>query len=236
MAVPPKVTQLSNADATGAKERLSAMADPRTSKEASRPIQARRTKLAVLSIPSSVLDKGDPAYARTVRMANSYKKARIKELYIAHGYVSSGVSSLVAAEALALSASRFLFEYAAEHVLENPQLLKLASSLSDSARQNGLCAWELCAKEGAIRRRNDSANQASPWIVQSQSGGEKRGPGRPRKVNYLNPPPMPPEAVNAMVPAKPVEVVVSGDATGTDTDGTTEAGSPEGGPCVWESS
>lgn len=153
------------------------------------PLKVRKTKLACMGIPSSILDAGDPAYSRCVRLANSYKKARQKEFFQAHGYVSSGVGALLASASLALSASRFLYEVAsgaemfpeARGALSMASLLKLASSLSDSSRQNELSAWELCAREAVVRKRNDQNNVASPWLTQDASGQESRKPGRPRK-------------------------------------------------------
>ncbi len=153
------------------------------------PLKARSTKLACLGIPSAVLDHGDPEYSRCVRLASAYKKARTKELYIAHGHVSSGVGALLAAASLALSASRFLYELASKTpvqpeekgLLGMPTILKLASSLSDSARQNELSAWELCSREAVIHKRNASNEQAVPWLV-TETGKEISRAGRPRKV------------------------------------------------------
>ncbi len=158
------------------------------------PAKARQTKLAVLGIPCAVLEKGSPAYARTVKLAQAFKKVRQRELFNAHGYVSSGVAALLAASSLALSASRFLYELAANTPISAaergditmPQILKLASSLSDSARQNELSAWELCAREAIIYKRNLNDNVQVPWMSQEKANGEvKRGPGRPRKVSLL---------------------------------------------------
>ena len=156
------------------------------------PNNPRKTKLAVLGIPSTVLDAGSPEYARCVKLAKSYKNARTREIFELHGYVSSGASALLAAASLALSASRFLYEIAAstpirpsgdDRGLSMPQILKLASSLSDSARQNELSAWELAARESVVKRRNEANSVAAPWLVAEPS--EKRGPGRPRKVQLL---------------------------------------------------
>ncbi len=153
------------------------------------PLKVRKTKLACMGIPSSVLDQGNPVYARCVRLANSYKKARQKEFFLAHGYVSSGVGALLASASLALSASRFLYEVASNTEMSPderggvslPQLLKLASSLGDSSRQNELSAWELAAREAVVRKRNDQNNVASPWLTQDAAGQETRKAGRPRK-------------------------------------------------------
>lgn len=157
------------------------------------PLKARKTKLACMGIPSSILEAGSPAYARCVRLANSYKKARSKELFEAHGFVSTGVGALLASASLALSASRFLYEIAASSeiqpegrgALSMPSILKLASSLSDSSRQNELSAWELAARESVIRKRNDNNSVSVPWLTSDNGGAEKRKPGRPRKEHLV---------------------------------------------------
>lgn len=146
------------------------------------PLRERRTKLAVMGIPSESLQKGTPQYSAMVRNASKYRKARTKELYENFGYVSSGVSSLLAAESLALGSSRFLYEIAAScEPAEAATTLRAAAALADSARQHALCAWELCAKEGKVRKSNADSKAVMPWIV-SESGEEKRKPGRPRKT------------------------------------------------------
>ncbi len=136
------------------------------------PVAGRKPKLAVCTISKDILDKGNPAYARCVRLANGYKKVRTKEIYAAHGFVSAGVSAMLASASLAMAASRFLYETAASAEMFPERgavgasgLAKLASSLSDSARQNELAAWELAAKEAKIKERNDSAKLAQPWLV-----------------------------------------------------------------------
>lgn len=193
---PRPVQFLSNADPTSAQEALSASEGSNVYPARKHPLKPRKTKLACLGIPSAVLEGGSQEYARCVRLASAFKKARTREIFDAHGYVSSGVAALLAASALALSASRFLYEIAAttpirpdaeDRGLSMPQVLKLASSLSDSARQNELSAWELAAREGVVRKRNQQNDVALPWLSPSvQPTGEvKRGPGRPRKVALL---------------------------------------------------
>jgi hypothetical protein len=139
----------------------------------------RKTKLAVLGVPSSVLDSGNPAYARCVRLASAYRKVRVRELTISHGYVSSGASALLASAAHALAASRYLYEQAAtaspESLLE---ILKAASRLADSARANELAAWELSAREGLARKKLAAFGSGTPWIVQAKDGSKR---GRPKK-------------------------------------------------------
>lgn len=160
--------------------------------------QERKTRLATLGIPSSVLEVGSPAYKRCVKLASAYKRTRIKEFLGLHGQVSSGVHALLSAASLALAASRFLYETAATMEIspERGQLgmagtLKLASSLSDSARQNELSAWELAAREAIVRAKMDAAKAQMPWLVSSSDSNSpnpslngppmKRGRGRPRK-------------------------------------------------------
>jgi hypothetical protein len=106
----------------------------------------RRTKLAVMGISSAALDRGDPSYANCVRLASAYRKLRVRELVINHGFVSSGASALLASASMALAASRYLYEQAAEAGEGQIEKLKTAARLADSARQNELAAWELCAR------------------------------------------------------------------------------------------
>ncbi len=187
----PKITELAVPDAEEARarsEELQANKRPGSFPKGHSPLKERRTKLACLGIPSFILDQGDPAYARCIRLANAYKKARTRELYIAHGFISSGVSALLAASSLALAGSRFLYEIAAstdvnpESGLGLPQLLKIASSLSDSARQNETSAWELACRESVIHKRNANNNQQVPWMIQTETGKEVLRAGRPRKA------------------------------------------------------
>ncbi len=149
--------------------------------QASKDKQARKTKLAVMGLSSTILDAGDPRYAACVRLANSFRKVRSREIYDAHGYVSAGVSALLASSALALSAARYLYELAATTEDGRPGMLKTASSLSDSARQNELSAWELASREAVIKKRNDNNSVSVPWLTADNGGAEKRKPGRPRK-------------------------------------------------------
>lgn len=144
--------------------------------------KARKTKLAVMGLSTDLLDAGDPRYAACIRLANAFRKARTKEMYGYHGHVSSGVSALLAASAMALAASRFCYEVAASAESGiRPDLLSKAAKLSDSARQNELSAWELCARESQVRRRNESNSVSSPWFI-GPSGTESKKPGRKRKL------------------------------------------------------
>jgi hypothetical protein len=111
-----------------------------------RAAAGRRPKLALLGVS---VDAADPRYALSLRRAGRYRKRRCSEIAAVHGYVSAGASSLIASASLALSASRYLYEVAAE--TGDADTLKRASALANDARQNELAAWELAAKEAAAR-------------------------------------------------------------------------------------
>ena len=141
-------------------------------------IKGRKNALATVGLD---LTDGDPDYVKVLKLSDNYRKHRARELVVVHGFVSAGVSSLLASGALALAASRYLYERAAKD--GDVSLLMQASKLADSARQNELAAWELCKRESVDRKRAAAQQQGVPWLV-SQS--EKTGPGRPRKVDKID--------------------------------------------------
>lgn len=96
-----------------------------------------------------------------------------------HGHVSAGVGALLASAALALAASRYLYQLGAEGVA-SVGMLKQASQLADSARQNELAAYELCAREGTLKRRQATEVAGQPWLMNAD--GEKPAKGG-RKTN-----------------------------------------------------
>ncbi len=173
------------ADPIAAQERSLALAVAGPYDAVVKPLRARQTRLARLGIPTDLLDLADPEYARCIKWANSYKKTRVKELYTAHGWVSAGVHALCASESLALAASRYLYATVTNGEFMSDNRLKMASSLADSARQNNLSAWELCAREAQIKRRNDANTTQLPWVVQESLGMIKRPRGRPRKASIV---------------------------------------------------
>lgn len=159
----------------------------------------RRTKLSIMGLDDEYLSKGDPRYKRAMWLANTYRKARSRELAAIHGFVSSGASSLLATASLALAASRYLYELFAETSGKpdfdtgSLDILRKASALADSARQAELAAWELAAREALIKRKLDLSNETAPWMV---NGGrmDKRPRGRPRNATI---------AAEAQFPALP---------------------------------
>ena len=134
----------------------------------------RRPKLAVIGLNQGIIDAGDPLYANALRTARRYRKMRTKELVEYHGHVSAGVGAFIANAAIALAASRFLYEKVAE--LGDIALLRQASQLADSARQHELAAWELCAREAIARRKVAASVSGTPWLKTLDAGENKRGP------------------------------------------------------------
>lgn len=144
--------------------------------------KGRKTKLAAFGLTPSLIKAGDPEYAQCLYQANKYRKTRMKELATAHGSVSAGVGALVASASLCLAASRYLFQRAAGAPGgADPELLKLAAKLSSDGRQNDLAAWELCAREGAVKRRQAVDSQMTPWDV-TDSGKLLDKPGRKTNI------------------------------------------------------
>ncbi len=111
-----------------------------------RAAAGRRPKLALLGVG---VDAVDPRYALALRRAARYRKRRCSELAALYGYVSAGAASMIASASLALCASRYLYEVAAE--TGDADTLKRASALGNDARQNELAAFELAAREAKAR-------------------------------------------------------------------------------------
>ncbi len=145
--------------------------------------KGRKTKLAAIGLSLSIIKEGNQEYYKCLVQANKYRKKRMRELAEYHGHVSSGVGALLATASLALAASRFLYQRAAEHG-DSPDL-KLASNLADSARTAELAAWELCAREGVMKRRQDMAASGQPWLL-TMAGEEKKSTGRKTNVQRQN--------------------------------------------------
>lgn len=125
--------------------------------------KGRKTKLAAFGLSPSIIKAGDPDYAKCLDQANKYRKQRMKELAKLHGHVSSGAGALLASASLALAASRYLYQRASEN--GDAATLKMASQLADSARQSELAAWEMSAREGVLKRRQEASEAGQPWLL-----------------------------------------------------------------------
>lgn len=137
--------------------------------------KGRKTKLAAFGLNPSLVRAGDPRYAAALHQANKYRKLRMREIAQLHGHCSAGVGALLASASLALAASRFMYELAAAN--PDPQLLKDAAKLADSARQSELACYELAAREGVLKRRKETAASGMPWMLTAE-GDELAKPGR----------------------------------------------------------
>jgi hypothetical protein len=150
--------------------RLTVPEDPE--KRAKGDGKGRRTKLAAFGLSPSMIRRGDPDYAVCLNQANKYRKSRMKELAAVHGHVSAGAGALLSSASLALAASRFLYQRAAAD--GDSAQLKQAAQLADSARQAELAAWELCAREGILRRRAEAASAGMPWLLNADGSDPKK--------------------------------------------------------------
>lgn len=155
--------------------------------------KGRKTKLAAFGLSPSIIRAGDPDYAKAIHSANKYRKTRMRELASLHGHVSAGAGALLASASLALAASRYLYQKAA--LDGDSGLLKQASQLADSARSSELAAWEMSAKEGVLKRRQESSDAGMPWLL-NRAGETKQRDGR--KTNAER------QAVLMDVPNRPV--------------------------------
>ncbi len=155
-------------------DRLGDPANPVPAEEF-KPKKGRKTKLAAFGLSPSIIKSGDPEYAACLDQANKYRKIRMKELAQLHGHVSAGAGALLASASLALAASRFLYQNAAQD--GDAATLKQASQLADSARQSELAAYELASREGVLKKRSAMADAGMPWLL-NPDGLDKAKSGR----------------------------------------------------------
>jgi hypothetical protein len=131
----------------------------------------RKPKLAMLGIDVAHLDLKDPKYRSALRRAEFYLKRRSRELAVMFGYASAGVNGILSSAALQLAASKYLAQIAAEQAGHNMrdfvEFTRLSMQLQNSARQNEMAAYEMCAKEASIARK--LLDQEVPWL---RSGGD----------------------------------------------------------------
>jgi hypothetical protein len=113
----------------------------------------RRPGLALLGTP---VDNADPKYRRALRKAKALMVRRQGELAVQHGgKLGAGPSSMLCSAALALAASRVLYEVAS--VTLDPATFLQAARLADSARQQELTAVGLAERESEARPRSRDA-------------------------------------------------------------------------------
>lgn len=104
----------------------------------------------------------DPRFEQHNRRRLEWQRKRMAELQAAHGGVSHGVGAMLNAAAWLYAAGEFASELAAETA--DLEAFKQAATLTSTARQHELAAWELCAREALARPKpaddNDFAAKA----------------------------------------------------------------------------
>ncbi len=98
-----------------------------------------------------------------------WQRKRLAELHTAHGGVSHGVGAMLNAAAWLYSAGEFAAELAAES--GDIELFKSAASLTSTARQHELAAWELSAREAQARPKTSA-------IANLRASAERKGGGQ----------------------------------------------------------
>lgn len=107
----------------------------------------RKPSLCLLGVP---IETADPRYRRAMRKARAYMQRRVRELAVMHGgELGAGPAGMIASSALALGASRLLYEIASQTL--DPAMLKQAAALADSARGQELTAVALAQRESDAR-------------------------------------------------------------------------------------
>jgi hypothetical protein len=124
---------------------------------ASRGGRARKGKTRLASSLGLAGLDGDESFAPYRRSADAFRVAQCASLAstVGAGECGPGPSSIVASAALALAASRYLYDTADGDASKLAQ----ASRLADSSRQALLTAHELCAREAQARPKRDRINE-----------------------------------------------------------------------------
>ena len=114
--------------------------------------------------------KCDPRFEPHNRRRLDWLRARRTELAASTGGVSHGVGAMLAAAAWQHAAGEFAAELAAE--AGDVELFKIAATLSSTARQHDLAAWELACREGQVRQAAQPAS-AHGALAAVLGGGER---------------------------------------------------------------
>lgn len=114
--------------------------------------------------------KADPAWRAARRWGQRAAAHRIRELAALHGgELSSAVCRLLRSAARLAADAEYLSRRAAAE--SNPELLKVAKQLDDSARQSERDAWQLAALEAAARPKPTNPTIAAILEAGSDSSG-----------------------------------------------------------------
>jgi hypothetical protein len=130
----------------------------RTGRDAAGKVRTSAAAKALASLPrrGAFLPRKlacDPRFEPHNRRRLDWLRARRNELAASHGGVSHGVGAMLASAAWLYAAGEFCSELAAESA--DVDLFKAAATLTSTARQHDLAAWELGAREAQARPRPD---------------------------------------------------------------------------------
>lgn len=101
-----------------------------------------------------------------------YASKRRAELAAAHGgSISTGVAMLVESESLALSMGHYARAKAAQ--TGDVETMRRSSALLVEARQHGLAAWELAAREGLVMRAR--VDVLAEWMARTEPARREGG-------------------------------------------------------------
>jgi len=96
-----------------------------------------------------------PRFAAHDRRRRTWTRRRMSELHATHGHVSSGAGAMLVCAGWLYAAGECAAEVAGETL--DFDMFRTAASLTATARQHELAAWELAAREGpaveAARRK-----------------------------------------------------------------------------------
>jgi hypothetical protein len=112
----------------------------------------------------------DPRFEAHNRRRLEWLRKRRTELADATGGVSHGVGAMLASAAWLYAAGEFAAEIAAEH--GDLDHFKVAASLTSTARQHDLAAWELAVREGAARPAASNPHaEVAAWLGAGKETG-----------------------------------------------------------------
>jgi hypothetical protein len=105
----------------------------------------------------------DPRFEPHNRRRLEWQRKRLAELSAAHGGVSHGVGAMLNAAAWLYAGGEFAAELAAE--AGDLEGFKAAATLTSTARQHELAAWELAAREAQARPKQSARERIEARIA-----------------------------------------------------------------------
>ncbi len=117
----------------------------------------------------------DPRFEPHNHRRLDWLRARRMELAQATGGVSHGVGAMLASAAWGYAAGEFASELGAE--TGDVDMFKTAATLTSTARQTDMAAWEMAVREG--KTRETKSEKANPWLEGQPSDTDPR-PGAAR--------------------------------------------------------